>query len=475
MHLLVVGGAGYIGSVTVAEALAAGHRVTVYDSLVTGHRAAVSPGARFVQGDFGDAAALDRVLSEDRPDGVVFYGGFIAAGESMEKPGLYFANNVSGVITLLNALVDHGVRRFVFSSSAAVYGDPETLPIPEDALLAPTNPYAETKVVVERLLAWYDSRCGLRSVSLRYFNAAGAIEGLGEDHRPETHLIPMVLQVALGRRPAVDLYGTDYPTSDGTCIRDYVHVVDLARAHLLALARCDDLPAGQEGERRLQPGQRPRLLQPPGHRGGPARHRPAHPGAGVPPARRRPRSPHRQQREGPSRAGMGAPVPPPGGHDRERLALAPGAPRRLSRVARQRQETGEGLERLPCHSESADDGRASLRVTACGTTTGIGPPPTAKARLKPGLQSRLGRPARRRAGRWPRREPCAAKARSLEACPLGPSPGPWYGNRSPIRQRSRRSSASIRPPATRCGSHSLLGSPPGGWRSGRDPAPERRA
>jgi UDP-glucose 4-epimerase len=239
VHLLVVGGAGYIGSVTVAEALAAGHRVTVYDSLVTGHRAAISPGARFVRGDFSDAAALDRLLSEDRPDGVVYYGGFIAAGESMEKPGLYFTNNISGVITLLNALVDHGVRRFVFSSSAAIYGDPKTLPIPEDAPVVPTNPYAETKVVAERLLAWYDSRCGLRSVSLRYFNAAGATEALGEDHRPETHLIPTVLQVALGRRPILDLYGTDYPTSDGTCIRDYVHVVDLARAHLLALVRCE--------------------------------------------------------------------------------------------------------------------------------------------------------------------------------------------------------------------------------------------
>jgi UDP-glucose 4-epimerase len=239
VHLLVVGGAGYIGSVTVAEALAAGHRVTVYDSLVTGHRAAISPGARFVQGDFSDAAALDRLLSEDRPDGVVYYGGFIAAGESMEKPGLYFANNISGIITLLNALVDHGVRRFVFSSSAAIYGDPKTLPIPEDAPVVPTNPYAETKVVAERLLAWYDSRCGLRSVSLRYFNAAGATQALGEDHRPETHLIPTVLQVALGRQPTLDLYGTDYPTPDGTCIRDYVHVVDLARAHLLALARCE--------------------------------------------------------------------------------------------------------------------------------------------------------------------------------------------------------------------------------------------
>jgi UDP-glucose 4-epimerase len=239
LHLLVVGGAGYIGSVTVAEALAAGHRVTVLDSLVTGHRAAVDPRARFVQADFSDATTLDRLLLEDRPDGVVYYGGFIAAGESMEKPGFYFVNNVAGVITLLNALVAHGVRRFVFSSSAAVYGDLKTLPMTEDAPLAPTNPYAESKLVVERLLRWYDSQCGLRSVSLRYFNAAGATETLGEDHRPETHLIPVVLQVALGLRLALDLYGTDYPTPDGTCIRDYVHVSDLARAHLLALARCD--------------------------------------------------------------------------------------------------------------------------------------------------------------------------------------------------------------------------------------------
>ncbi len=243
----MVGGAGYIGSVTVAEALAAGHRVTVYDSLVTGHRAALDSRARFVQGDLADAAFLDRLLAEDPPDGVVYYGGFIAAGESMEKPGLYFANNVSTVITLLNAMVAHGVRRFVFSSSAAVFGDPKTLPIPEDAPLVPTNPYAETNVLVERLLPWYDSQCGLRSVSLRYFNAAGATEALGEDHRPETHLIPVILQVALGSRPALDLYGTDYPTPDGTCVRDYVHVADLARAHLLALARCDDPPAGRAG------------------------------------------------------------------------------------------------------------------------------------------------------------------------------------------------------------------------------------
>lgn len=239
MNVLVVGGAGYIGSVTVAQLLDSGHEVVVYDSLVTGHAEAVSSGAELVVGDLADRALLDDVFARRRFDGVVYYGGFIVAGESMQEPGKYFQNNVSNVINLLNAMVSHGVKRFVFSSSAAVYGDPASAPIPEDAPLAPLNPYGESKAVVERLLRWYDSRCGLRYVSLRYFNAAGATERLGEDHRPETHLIPLVLQVPLGQREALDLYGTDYPTPDGTCIRDYVHVSDLAQAHFLALERCD--------------------------------------------------------------------------------------------------------------------------------------------------------------------------------------------------------------------------------------------
>jgi UDP-glucose 4-epimerase len=237
MQVLVAGGAGYIGSVTAAELLAAGHRVIVYDSLISGHAAAVSGEAELVAGDVRDQELLARVFADHRIDAVVYYGGFIVAGESMGEPGRYFANNIGGIICLLNTMLDYDVRRFVFSSSAAVYGQPQTVPIPEDAPMDPVNPYGESKAVVERLLRWYDSQCGLRCISLRYFNAAGATATLGEDHRPETHLIPIVLQVALGQREAVPIYGTDYPTPDGTCIRDYIHVLDLARAHVLALDR----------------------------------------------------------------------------------------------------------------------------------------------------------------------------------------------------------------------------------------------
>ncbi len=237
MRVLVVGGAGYIGSVTVAELLSAGHEVVVFDSLVTGHAEAVSPGAELVVGDLADSGLLDDVFGRRTFDGVVYYAGFIAAGESMRDPGKYFLNNVGHLINLLNTMVKHHVLRFVFSSSAGVYGEPDKTPIDEDAPLAPVNPYGESKAVAERMLRWYDSQCGLRYVSLRYFNAAGATEVLGEDHRPETHLIPVVLEVAAGKMRSLQLYGTDYPTPDGTCIRDYVHVSDLAQAHSLALER----------------------------------------------------------------------------------------------------------------------------------------------------------------------------------------------------------------------------------------------
>jgi UDP-glucose 4-epimerase len=249
MHVLVVGGAGYIGSVTVAELLAARHEVTVYDSLVSGHAAAVPPKAQFVVGDVRDQDALGHAFGQGRIDAVVFYGGFIQAGESMRQPGRYFANNICGAVSLLNAMEAFDVRRFVFSSSAAVYGQPESVPIPEDAAIEPVNPYGESKVVVERLLRWYGSQLGVRSVSLRYFNAAGATASLGEDHHPETHLIPIVLQTALGQREEVPLFGTDYPTPDGTCIRDYIHVTDLAHAHLLALERLSEksLQKGPDG------------------------------------------------------------------------------------------------------------------------------------------------------------------------------------------------------------------------------------
>jgi UDP-glucose 4-epimerase len=235
MRLLVVGGAGYIGSVTVDQLVAADHEVTVLDTLVSGHRRAVNPEAELVQADVRDEEHLNRLLASHNFQAVVHYGGYIQAGESVLQPGRYFANNVGGCIALLNAMVAYGVGRFVFSSSAAVYGEPEEVPITEDSPLRPVNPYGESKLIVERILPWYERQSGLRHVSLRYFNAAGATDERGEDHRPETHLIPTVLQVAQGQRPSLALYGRDYPTEDGTCVRDYIHVSDLAAAHLLAL------------------------------------------------------------------------------------------------------------------------------------------------------------------------------------------------------------------------------------------------
>jgi UDP-glucose 4-epimerase len=234
MHVLVAGGAGYIGSVTVEELLNAGHRVTIFDDLSAGHRRAVDERADLVVGSTSDAAALDAALERD-VDAVVNFSAFLAVGESMSEPGKYFANNVANTITVLNAMLRHDVLRFVFSSTAAVFGEPRYVPIDEQHPLDPINPYGQSKLIVEQMLRWYDERCGLRSVALRYFNACGASPNYGEDHNPETHLIPIVLEVAEGKRRSLPLFGDDYPTPDGTCIRDYVHVQDLAQAHVLAL------------------------------------------------------------------------------------------------------------------------------------------------------------------------------------------------------------------------------------------------
>jgi UDP-glucose 4-epimerase len=239
MRILVVGGAGYIGSVTVDQVMAADHDVTVVDSLVAGHAGALNPDCEFVHADIRDENALARLFASHNFHAVINYGGYIQAGESVQQPGRYFANNVGGTITLLNAMVTYGVMRFVFSSSAAVYGEPEVVPIPEEHPIRPVNPYGESKAIVERMLGWYRQAFGLNYVALRYFNAAGATETKGEDHRPETHLIPIVLEAAYGQRQSVALFGTDYPTPDGTCIRDYVHVSDLAAAHLLALDKTE--------------------------------------------------------------------------------------------------------------------------------------------------------------------------------------------------------------------------------------------
>ncbi len=235
-HILVVGGAGYIGSHMVLALDRAGHRVTVLDDLSTGYRDAVRRG-RFVQGNLGDAGRLDALLSQDRPDAVMHFAAFIEVGESVRDPAKYYRNNFAATQALLDAMRRHGVEAFIFSSTAAIFGEPRVVPIDEDHPKAPINPYGRSKWMVEQLLEDYDHAYGLRSVALRYFNAAGADPAgrVGERHDPETHLIPLVLQAASGRREAITVFGDDYDTPDGTCIRDYIHVEDLCQAHLLAL------------------------------------------------------------------------------------------------------------------------------------------------------------------------------------------------------------------------------------------------
>jgi len=244
--VLVTGGAGYIGSVVVAQLLARGYPVVVLDDLSRGHRAAVAPEATFVQGGVGDRAALDALLRSHRCHALVHLAAYALVGESVAEPEMYRANNVTAGRVLLERAAAAGVRRVVFSSSCAVYGHPSVTPIPEDAPLAPVNPYGETKRDFERVLADYARADGASVVNLRYFNAAGATAHQGEDHVPETHLIPNVLRVASGRQLALDIQGTDYPTPDGTAVRDYVHVLDIADAHVRAL-EADPTQAGSSG------------------------------------------------------------------------------------------------------------------------------------------------------------------------------------------------------------------------------------
>jgi len=234
-RVLVTGGAGYIGSIVAAELLPRGYAVTVLDNLSHGHLTAVPTGARLVVGDIADAAILDQIFSEEKIDAVMHFAALIEAGESMRVPERYFRVNTAGALTLLEAVIRHQVKRFVLSSTAAVFGNPERTPIMEDDPLRPTNAYGESKLLVEQMLAWFHRIHGLHYACLRYFNAAGAAEGRGEEHDPESHLIPLTLQVALGKRDHIAIFGTDYPTPDGTCIRDYIHVVDLADAHIRVL------------------------------------------------------------------------------------------------------------------------------------------------------------------------------------------------------------------------------------------------
>jgi UDP-glucose 4-epimerase len=243
MRVLVTGGAGYIGSVVATELLRSGNEVIIYDNLSRGHRQAVPQDAELVVGDLADRASLDHLLRSRAIDAVMHFAALIEAGESMKAPETFFRNNTANALTLLEAMLAAGVKRFVFSSTAALYGNPERTPIEEDDPLRPTNAYGESKLLVERMLAWFHQIHGLRYASLRYFNAAGASRpDQGEAHQPESHLIPRILGVALGRAQQVNIFGTDYPTSDGTCVRDYIHVSDLARAHLLALNALEKAP-----------------------------------------------------------------------------------------------------------------------------------------------------------------------------------------------------------------------------------------
>ncbi len=234
MNILVTGGAGYIGSITSERLLQQGHDVTVLDNLSTGHRAAVPDGAEFVRGDIADQPLVLDLVQRVQPEVVLHFAASSLVGESMQKPVRYFENNTMGTLLLLKSLLSGGVRRFVLSSTAALFGTPEEVPISEDAKIQPESVYGESKYLIERMLEWFRQTAGLGYTTLRYFNAAGASEQLGEDHDPETHLIPIVLDVAAGNRDSISIYGDNYPTADGTCIRDYIDVRDLAQAHLLA-------------------------------------------------------------------------------------------------------------------------------------------------------------------------------------------------------------------------------------------------
>jgi len=247
MTVLVLGGAGYIGSHAVDRLVEKGYDVAVVDNLVTGHRAAVNAKARFYEGDVRDQAFLDGVFDKEDIEGVIHFAAFSVVPESMKKPLKYFDNNTAGMVSLLEVMNKHNVKKIVFSSTAATYGEPKQIPIKETDPQVPTNPYGESKLMMEKIMRWSDEAYGIKFVALRYFNVAGAKEdgSIGEDHHPETHLVPIILEVAAGERDQLAIFGDDYPTKDGTNVRDYVHVVDLAVAHILAL---EYLKAGHESD-----------------------------------------------------------------------------------------------------------------------------------------------------------------------------------------------------------------------------------
>lgn len=235
VKVLVAGGAGYIGSACAEYLIDNGHQVSVFDSLITGHRGAVDGRAEFIEGDLADGALVSDVMKKGSFEAIMHFAAFSLVGESMKDPGKYFRNNISNGINLLDAAVENKVRAIVFSSTAATFGEPEETPITEESRQLPINPYGESKLCFEKILGWYNKIHGIQYAALRYFNASGASENFGEDHKPETHLIPLILQVAQGKREKIMIYGDDYDTPDGTCVRDYIHILDLAQAHMLAL------------------------------------------------------------------------------------------------------------------------------------------------------------------------------------------------------------------------------------------------
>lgn len=242
MKVLVTGGAGYIGSVTTEKMLDAGHEIVVFDNLERGHRQALDSRARFIEGDLRDKDSITSAMMEVKPDAVMHFAAYALVPESMEQPEIYFRNNLGGGVNLSEAMLKADVGRIVFSSTCATYGQPENVPITEDEKQKPENPYGESKLQFEKVLNWYRELHGMKAIFLRYFNACGATEKFGEDHDPETHIIPIVLQVALGQRENVKIFGEDYDTPDGSCVRDYIHIVDLAQAHILALETKQDGP-----------------------------------------------------------------------------------------------------------------------------------------------------------------------------------------------------------------------------------------
>ena len=314
----------------------AGADVVVVDDLSKGHREALKGGRLYV-GSVADRAFLDDVFSREPIEAVIHFAAFSLVGESMQVPEQYFRNNVTAGLTLIETMLAHKVPYLVFSSTAATFGEPEYVPIDEAHPQNPTNPYGESKLIVEKMLKWCDLAHGLKFCALRYFNVAGAWHdgSIGEDHRPESHLIPLILQVAQGKREQLSLFGTDYHTKDGTCIRDYIHVEGSHRRPLPG----PRLPEAHQHLRRLQPGQRTGLLQPGDHRGRPPGHRPPHPRPGGGPPPRRSRHTDRLQPEGHGGAGLAAQVHQCGGHHRLRLEVAFLPPRRLRRLTLNRRRT----------------------------------------------------------------------------------------------------------------------------------------